>query len=226
MKILAVILARKGSKRLPNKNKKILIDKPLFLWSVDAAKNINEICDILVSTDDEDIIELSKKNSALAPWKRPSSLCRDDSTSEDALIHALEWYEKNISYVDGVILLQPTSPLRKKETIKKALELFKKKNKPIIGVKKEKVGNENSFYIDENQCLVKFSRSLLLSDRSSFKLNGAIYIINSNDLKTTRKLFNKKTLAFEMSQEESIDIDNIEDFKKAENYLMSNNIEK
>ena len=57
-------------------------------------------------------------------------------------------------------------------------------------------------------------------------MNGAIYIINPNDLKTTRKLFNKETLAFEMSQEESIDIDNIEDFKKAENYLMSHNLEK
>ena len=110
MKILAVITARKNSKRLPNKNKIKLGKLPLFVWSIKAAKNIKEICDILVSTDDKEILKISKKLKVLTPWLRPKNLSTNKSKSVDVVLHALNWYENNFQKVDGVLLLQPTSP--------------------------------------------------------------------------------------------------------------------
>ena len=126
-KILALITARKNSKRLPKKNLKKIGDKTLVEWSISSAKNISEIIDVFVTTDDSEILKISKKNGAISPWLRPKYLSRDDTSSEDAVMHAVKWYEKNVSKFDGILLLQPTTPFRSKNNIKKAIRYFKKK---------------------------------------------------------------------------------------------------
>ena len=125
MKILALILARGGSKRLPGKNIRILGGKPLIVWSLDVAQDIAEICTTLVSTDDLEIAKVCKEAGALVPWLRPAELSTDTAGSVDAALHALDWYEKEYGMVDGILLLQPTSPFRTKETVRKGIELFK-----------------------------------------------------------------------------------------------------
>jgi len=125
MKILALIPARGGSKRLPKKNILPLGGKPLISWTIDAVKDIPEIVDILVSTDTDEIASVAKAAGALVPWLRPPALSTDTATSMDVCFHALDWYEGEYGAVDGLLLLQPTSPFRKRETIKKGIELFK-----------------------------------------------------------------------------------------------------
>ena len=132
MRILALILARGGSKRLPRKNLRPLGGKPLIVWSIDVAKDIPEICDILVSTDDPTIELVSKESGALVPWLRPAKLATDTASSVDAALHALDWYEAENGKVDGLILLQPTSPFRTKNTVMRGIELFKKKNQQTV----------------------------------------------------------------------------------------------
>ena len=135
MRILALIPARGGSKRLPGKNIRILGSKPLIVWSIDVAKNIPEICDILVSTDDAVIASICKDAGALVPWLRPAELATDTSSSVDVAQHALDWYEKQKGTVDGILLLQPTSPFRTKESIHKGIEIFKEHGrKPVLAV--------------------------------------------------------------------------------------------
>ena len=90
MKILALILARGGSKRLPGKNIRVLGGRPLIGWSIDIGKLIPEVCDILVSTDDPKIQEVAKELGAYSPWLRPKELSTDNSSSVDAALHALE----------------------------------------------------------------------------------------------------------------------------------------
>tara|TARA_Y100001970_G_scaffold291468_1_gene428709 strand:+ start:7939 stop:8538 length:600 start_codon:yes stop_codon:yes gene_type:complete len=142
-KILALILARKGSKRLKNKNRLILKKKPMFYWSIKSAENIKSICDILISTDDKKIYKYSKKLKCLSPWIRPKAYSTDRITSAKSAIHAIDWYEKNIKKIDGVLLLQPTSPFRKRKTIIKAIRLFyKNKTKTIVSMKKHKSINK------------------------------------------------------------------------------------
>ena len=76
------------------------------------AKNIPEICDILVSTDDPQIAQIAKDAGALVPWLRPPELGTDAARSVDVALHALEWYEGERGSVDGLLFLQPTSPFR------------------------------------------------------------------------------------------------------------------
>ena len=135
MKILALIPARGGSKRLPGKNIKLLGDKPLINWTIEVAQDIPEICEILVSTDNSEIASIAKVAGAKVPWLRPAHLSTDVATSVDVAIHAIDWYEKEICRIDGLMLLQPTSPFRTKLTIQEGINLFKEFNQqPIIGV--------------------------------------------------------------------------------------------
>ena len=99
MKILALITARKGSKRLPGKNNRLLGGKPLIIWSIDVAKGIPEICDVLVSTDDSEIAEISRNAGAFVPWLRPSNIATDNATSEEVALHAIDWYERELSLI-------------------------------------------------------------------------------------------------------------------------------
>ena len=126
MRILALITARSQSKRLPGKNIKFLGGKPLITWSIDIAKNISEVCDILVSTDDPITAKISKDAGASVPWLRPKNLATDTSNSVDVALHALDWFETQKGAVDGILLLQPTSPFRTLEGVRSGINLFKK----------------------------------------------------------------------------------------------------
>ena len=201
-KILALITARKNSKRLPKKNLKKIGDKTLVEWSISSAKNISEIIDVFVTTDDSEILKISKKNGAISPWLRPKYLSRDDTSSEDAVMHAVKWYEKNVSKFDGILLLQPTTPFRSKNNIKKAIRYFKKKkNKPIIAVSKIindrkflKPQVNGSFYLSSIKYFKKYNN---LSPKNFYpillkKKEECIDINTKSDLKLARKYFNKK----------------------------------
>jgi CMP-N,N'-diacetyllegionaminic acid synthase len=92
LRILAVIAARGGSKRLPGKNIRVLGGRPLLAWSVQAARGIDDICDILLSTDDHDVARVGKDSGALVPWLRPAELASDAASSVDVCLHALDRY--------------------------------------------------------------------------------------------------------------------------------------
>ena len=218
MKILSIILARKGSKRLPNKNKKQLGGKPLFVWSIDSVKDIEEICDTIVSTDDQSIIELCKDQKVIIPGIRPHELSDDTASSVDACIHSLNWYEKNISKVDGILLLQPTSPFRKKETIKEGISIFcKDLDATILSVSKLKQQGKNLFNIknkERNSYLdFVFPNS---KEKDIFAVNGAIYIISPQKLRNDKSFFTGKLKPIVIKSDvESIDIDTLFDFELA-----------
>ena len=165
LKILALILARKNSKRLPGKNLRKIGNKTLVEWSIDAVKNIKEIVHILVSTDDKKILRIAKKRGAISPWLRPKYLSKDNTTSEKAAMHAIKWYEKKKGYIDGFFLLQPTTPFRSKKNLKKAINIFKKNNnKPIMSVSKvlndkrlPKAIMNGSFYLSSVKYFKKYN---------------------------------------------------------------------
>ena len=112
-RILGLILARGGSKRLPGKNIRPLAGKPLVAWSIEAARACAAIEDVVVSTDDEAIAAVARQYGARVPFLRPPALAGDRSTSADAALHALEWLREHEGRrYDAVVLLEPTSPLR------------------------------------------------------------------------------------------------------------------
>ena len=128
-KILALVLARKGSTRLKNKNNLKLHNKPLVQWTFDKLneKKIRKLfTNVFVSTNSLKIKNISKKYKFLSPWLRPKKLCTKSSTSESAALHALNWYENNIEKIDGLFLFQPTSPFRNNKKIISAVKIFLK----------------------------------------------------------------------------------------------------
>ena len=121
LRVLAIVPARGGSKRLPRKNLLPLGGRPLINWTIDSARN-SGICDeVLVSTDDKDIAEIARDAGALVPWLRPADLASDTASSAEVIAHALKWYEKERGNVDVVLLLQPTSPFRSPASIRGAV---------------------------------------------------------------------------------------------------------
>ena len=222
MKILALITARGGSKRIPNKNIKNLCGKPLIEWSLSTLKGIDNICDILVSTDNESIAELSSKAGAMVPWLRPKHLAEDSSSSVDVSIHALTWYQKHHGDIDGLLLIQPTSPFRTKETILKGIELFK--NNDTKSVISFSPARDHPFWCFEQSdgLMKKYINSGDQHLRSqdlppAYVTNGAFYLIAPKNLIRNKSFYKGDIVPLIMKNEiESIDIDTQWDWEIAE----------
>mgnify|MGYP006061473197 FL=1 len=107
-----MIPARSGSKGLPGKNIKELDGKPLINYTVDAAKEIFDIPQIIVSTDDASIAKIAKANGANIPFLRPKELAQDDSSTRDVILHLVEYFEGKKTMPPIIVLLQASSPLR------------------------------------------------------------------------------------------------------------------
>jgi CMP-N,N'-diacetyllegionaminic acid synthase len=113
LRVLGLVLARGGSKRLPGKNIRLLQGRPLVAWSIDASLRCAAICQTVVSTDSADIAAIALAAGAQVPFMRPAALAEDHSTSADAALHAIDYLERVQSETfDAVVLLEPTSPLR------------------------------------------------------------------------------------------------------------------
>lgn len=219
MKILAVIPARGGSKRLPGKNTKFLGGRPLIVWSIDIAKNIPGVCDILVSTDDSSIASISATAGALVPWLRPSGLATDEATSADTAMHALDWYESEHGVVDGVMLLQPTSPYRSRATILDGLKKFHNQRRSVVAVSEVKIDLARCFFIQENSlkmCVPAQNHA----QEAAYAVNGALYLISPDELRKSRSFFSTKSVPLIInSHRESLDIDDDFDWWLAERML-------
>ncbi|PIR26646.1 MAG: acylneuraminate cytidylyltransferase family protein [Deltaproteobacteria bacterium CG_4_10_14_0_2_um_filter_43_8] len=222
MNILALITARGGSKRLPGKNIRTLAGKPLIAWSIDVAKDISSICDILVSTDAPEIADIARSAGAMVPWLRPLELATDTSTSVDVCLHALDWYESKKGKVDGVLLLQPTSPLRSRETVLRGIEAFASHDAcSVIGVSPAKTHPMWCFHI-ENKKLQAFVNDGGLKLRSqdlpaAYEVNGAFYLVSPKDLREKKSFYADDMLPLIMNNpEECIDIDTEWDWKMVE----------
>ena len=121
---IAIIPARGGSKRLPNKNKLPLAGKPLITWTIEAALESQLFDLVLVSTDSQDIANISANSGAIVPFLRPAELATDTATTNDVISHMVKWVESKYREVARVTLLQPTSPLRNANHIKEAMDLI------------------------------------------------------------------------------------------------------
>lgn len=124
-KILAIIPARGGSKRVPRKNIRLLGGKPLIAYTIEHAKQSKYINRVIVSTEDEEIAKVAKEWGAEVPFMRPEELAGDTIVDFPVFEHALNWLKENEGYEpDVVVQLRPTSPLRKVEDVDAAIALL------------------------------------------------------------------------------------------------------
>lgn len=215
---LAIIPARGGSKRLPRKNVLDLNGKPLIAWSIEAGVKSSYINKVLVSSDDSEILEISKQYGA-ETIIRPDELASDTATTFDAIKHSIE----NSEPYDYVILLQPTSPLRDTKQINEAIDLLIEKNADaIVSVCEMDHSPLWSNTLDDSLSMEGFLKNEVLNKRSQdletyYRLNGAIYICKTEKLLEEESFFLKENIfAYVMDRESSIDIDEEIDFRIAE----------
>ncbi len=215
---LAIIPARGGSKRLLRKNVLDLAGKPLIAWSIEAGLNSNFIDKVIVTSDDEEILKISKEFGA-DTITRPDELASDTATTFDTIEHTIE----NTNKYDYVVLLQPTSPLRDEKHLDEAIRLLASKeadavvsvcemdHSPLWSNTLPKDGNMNRFLKDD--ILNKRSQDL----EKYYRLNGAIYICKTDRLLAGKSFFIKDNIfAYCMDRKSSVDIDEQIDFKLAE----------
>ena len=219
MKILVLILARGGSKRLPNKNILKLGKKHLINWSIDFAKKIPFVCDILVSTDSKKIGLIAKKRGALVPWMRPKKLSLDSSKSYPAALHAINWYENKIKKVDGVMLLQPTSPFRRLKSINEAISIFKKnKCNSVMSVAKSKHNSDKHYRLSKKKH--KTLKKLFKRIENIYRENGSFFLTSPSTLKKNKSFFHNNTYPVVCKAIiESIDIDTKDDWNIAKKLI-------
>lgn len=229
MKALFVIPARGGSKGIPHKNIKLLGGKPLIGYSVDVARQFADDADICVSTDDEEIASVVRGMGLEVPFMRPAELATDKSGTYEVLLHALDFYRsKGVEY-DVLVLLQPTSPFRKAEDVKAALDVYSPDIDMVVTVKE---ASSNPYYNcyekDENGFLAiskgdgKFTRRQ--DAPKVWEYNGAVYVINVASLrKMTLGEFRRRRMSV-MDSVRSVDLDTEIDWLIAEKLLESGRI--
>lgn len=217
MRFFCISLARGGSKGLPGKNIKQFNGKPLIAYTIEEALNSPYVEEIFVSSDSKDILKESVSYGA-SPLKRPEELATDEATSEDAIWFHLNNALKEKNY-DAVILLQPTSPLRKSSDINSAVELYKKNKSPVYSVTQLDISPFRSFKIENNLLTPLFDKekkSRRQDEESTFAANGAIYIFDSQEFLENKKLPSENITPYIMDKKRSYDIDDYTDFLMAE----------
>lgn len=226
LRILGLIPARGGSKGLPRKNLALLCGKPLITYTIEEAKKAQSLDRIIISTDDEEIAEVSKKLGVEVPFLRPNSLAKDSTSTIDVVIHALNWLLQNESYSPfAVALLQPTSPLRGSSDIDNAVRVFLEKEADSVVSVCEVECSPYWFKIIKDGKIYPFLKSRMSElprqkQPKFYRPNGAIYIVKKDIVMKERTFYTKNTFAYFMPRENSIDIDTLFDLKFAEVILL------
>ncbi|OAA18901.1 cytidylyltransferase domain-containing protein [Kosmotoga sp. DU53] len=221
-RFLALIPARGGSKGLKDKNIRLLNNKPLLAYTIEAAKKSGIFDRIIVSTDSEKIAAVALKYGAEVPFMRPKELATDTASSMDVLIHTIELLQESGDIYDYVVLLQPTSPLRTSQDIVEAANLLIEKNANSV-VSVCKVGHSPlwSNTLPEDLSLKDFIRPEIKNLRRQdlpifYRLNGAIYIAKVSYILETKDFFGQGSYAYIMPVNRSVDIDTEFDLALAE----------
>lgn len=220
-KYLCIIPARGGSKRIPHKNIIPLCGKPLISYSIECAKKIKIFEKIIVSTDDNNIAQISLKYGGEVPFLRPENISADDSTPISLITHVLKYF--NNDRFDAVVYLQPTSPLRTENQIQDCLKLFEETNADTLTtVKKVEDHPYWTMTIQNGELNPFFTKNHIQLDRKQlpdcYIENGAIYIIKIDTI-NKGLFYGKKVIPFIMDRKTSLDIDNPDDLLLAEYYL-------
>ncbi len=229
-KILGIITARGGSKGIPGKNIKALCGKPLIAYTIEAARQSDVFDRLILSTDDEKIAAVAREHGVEVPFMRPQELARDDTPHLPVVQHAVAWMREHEGYEpDYVAILQPTAPLRRPEHIREAYALLQNRSadsvlsvSPIPGhhhplwAVRVSADDLASLFVSGEPLARRIPRRQELPP--AYTNNGAIYIFMTALLFQSEgpSFYGDHVAAYVMREEDSINIDNAEDWARAE----------
>ena len=207
--ILGLIPARGGSKGIPRKNLRTVTGKPLLAWAIEQGKRSRYIDRLVLSSEDDEIMQVAAEFGCDVPFRRPAELAADETPGIEPVLHAID----KLPGYKYVVLLQPTSPLRTTEDIDACISLCFEKGAPAcVSVTSCEEHPYHMFWCDE-----KLRLTPLLQDGQSifrrqqlppiFRLNGAVYVAECSWLQETRSFITTETIGYEMPAERSLDVD-------------------
>jgi len=214
MAVVGLIPARGGSKGIPRKNIVACAGRPLLAWTCEAARAARTLERTIVSTDDAEIATIARECGVEAPFLRPAELAEDATPALPVLVHALDWFESQGTTVEALVLLQPTSPLRRAEHIDGAVELFRRSGADTVvsvvevphrfhpaSVMRERDGRLVPYH--ENTATLTRRQGL----EPLFARNGpAVLVVSPRSLRTG-ELYGARTVGYRMAEADSIDVD-------------------
>lgn len=233
--ILGLICARGGSKGVPGKNKKHLHGKPLIAYTIESALACTLLDQVLVSTDSPEIQTIAIESGANAPFLRPDELAQDNSKQIDAIIHAINYAEKQRQApYDYICLLQPTCPLRTAEDITGTLELIvSTQSDSAIAI--TEVGGRHPMTLytqDENTIVTPYLEAADTAgvQRQDFQdiywRSGSVYAMKRDLVIEDRDLYGAKTCGYIIPEERAFNIDSPFDWTLCEAYMQQQKTNK
>lgn len=225
LRIIAIIPARSGSKGLKDKNIKLLNNKPLMAYTIEAAVGSGIFSEIFVSTDSEEYAQIAQRFGAKVPFLRKAELSSDTASSWDVVCDVLQQYSATGLTFDCFALLQPTSPLRKAQDIINAFDMMQKKRANAI-VSVTEADHSPLWFgtLPKDRSLVNFFRHNQANQprqqlETYYRINGAIYLVKIDYFSEVADIYQNKCYAYIMDKESSVDIDTAFDFAMAETII-------
>lgn len=216
---LAIVPARGGSKRLPGKNLMEIEGQSLIARALKCASELGESVTPCLSTEDAELAKEGRKYGPFVPFVRPEELATDSAKSFDVVAHAIDWFSERGETFDGLIFLQPTSPLRTAEHVRAALLHFEAMDADgVVSVCPAEHPPEWTARLSQAGSMEAFGANLRAQKRSqefeqAVRLNGAIYIYRIDRLIEQQGFFySDRVHAYEMDQPSSVDIDTYDDY--------------
>ena len=210
---IAIIPARKNSKRLKFKNIKDFMGKPLIYYTIKSALKSNFISEVIVSTDCKKTKKISEKFGAKVPYLRDRKLSSDSSTTIQLIKDLYAKYISKKQKIKKIIILQPTSPLRDYKDVNNSINFFNLKKADYVASVCEAKPRNWFVNINSNKGMNKNYIFKKKKQSKNYLLNGAIYIFKSSLFKENLKI--KRPYAFIMDSKKFVDIDNKFDFELA-----------
>ncbi|CAG0943299.1 CMP-N,N'-diacetyllegionaminic acid synthase [Candidatus Brocadiaceae bacterium] len=231
-RVLALITARGGSKGIPGKNIIPIAGRPLLSYAITAALDSRRVDSVVVSTDSLEIARIAVEWGAQVPFLRPKEISGDSASSEDAILHALDWLEANSGQqFDILILLQPTSPIRTSDDITNALNTFlaDPEATSLISVSPSRHHPKLMKVIDESGILRGYEGDIERNFRRQelrdvYCQNGAIYIAEVDHFRNSHSFTTGRVIPYIMSVVSSFEIDEPDDIPIVEALLLHKNI--
>lgn len=225
MKHIAIIPARSGSKRLPDKNIKLLNGKPLLSYAIETAIKSGLFDVVHVSTDSNEYAEIARQYGASVPFLRTAHSATDTASTWVCVLEALDQYEKRGVTFEYITLLQPTSPLCSPDDIRNAFNmLLEKQAKTVVSVCETEIVPFWTNVLPDDCCMDGFidpkTRVPRQELKKYYKVNGAVYMFTVPWLRKQQDLvFDENCYGYIMPRLRSVDIDDQKDFLEAEAVL-------
>lgn len=227
MKILGIIPARGGSKGIPKKNIKLLGGKPLLEYTAKSALASKFLSRVILSSDNNEIIEVAKSLGIEIPFIRPENLSQDDTPSLSVIKHALEFFEAKNETFDAVCLLQVTTPFREEDLIDKSIQKFESENFDSLISVREVPTDYNPHWVFETDAKdhlkIATGDEKIITRRQdlpkAFHRDGAVYITKTEVISNHNSLYGNSIGYIESKNEYYVNIDTLEDWRNAEGLI-------